>query len=280
MIKNKNHIKKHRKEVRCFKCGQKGHIAQNCRKNKLNVLSDKEEEYYYDNNTSSSETDRSQTTSEKKIEKIENCLRQVNMITANQELFIEMIDQIEDKEIKAKYIRKVLEHQNTKPKPKSNLANSYKMKDVIQYYKKQEPKTIQDLQTKIKQIKAQIDEIKLFTQNIDTRLIGLENQKEIVTSETNEELETFVHSMTIVQKQRWYTKITLKNNSDFQSTFIALFDSEADLNCIQEGLIPTVYFVKTSQRLSIASMIYSRFNTKYHKGIFAKMVFVLKLHFY
>ena len=102
--------KKHKKEVRCFKCGQKGHIAPNCRKNKVNVLSDKEEEYYFEDNTSSSETDKSQTTSEKEIEKIENCLCQVNMITADQELFIEMIDQIEDKETKAKYIRKVLEH--------------------------------------------------------------------------------------------------------------------------------------------------------------------------
>ena len=59
--------------------------------------------------------------------------------------------------------------------------------------------------------------------------------------------------MTIVQKQRWYTKITLKINPDYQSTFIALIDLGADLNCIQEGLIPTVYFVKTSQRLSTAS---------------------------
>ena len=59
--------------------------------------------------------------------------------------------------------------------------------------------------------------------------------------------------MTVVQKQIWYTKITLKINPDFQSTFIALIGSGADLNCIQEGLIPTVYFVKTSQRLSTAS---------------------------
>ena len=64
------------------------------------------------------------------------------MITADQELFIEMIDKIDDKETKAKYIRKVLEHQNTKPKPKNSLANSYKLKDIIQYYKNQEPATI------------------------------------------------------------------------------------------------------------------------------------------
>ena len=32
-----------------------------------------------------------------------------------------------------------------------------------------------------------------------------------------------------------------------------MIDSGADLNCIQEELIPTVYFVKTSQRLPTAS---------------------------
>ena len=99
---NNNKQKFNKTEVRCFKCGQKGHIAPNCKNPKVNVLSDKEEEYYSENNSSSSETDKSQTTSEKEIEKIENCLCQVNMITADQELFIEMIDQIEDKETKEK----------------------------------------------------------------------------------------------------------------------------------------------------------------------------------
>ena len=107
--------KKHKQEVRCLKCGQKGHIAPNCRKQKLNVLSDDEEEYYSEKDTSSFETDNSQnkeTTSEKEqsqIDKIEKCLCQINVLTADQELFIEMIDQIEDKEIKSKYIRKILE---------------------------------------------------------------------------------------------------------------------------------------------------------------------------
>ena len=131
--------KKHKREVRCFKCGQKGHKAPNCGKQKLNALSDNEEEYYSENNTSSSETDNSQNksiTSEKKTDKIENCLCQINMLTEDQELFIEMLDQIENKEATAKYIRKILEQQNTKPKSNYNLANSYKMKDIIQYFKK------------------------------------------------------------------------------------------------------------------------------------------------
>ena len=167
---------KSKKEVRCFKCGQKGHIALNC-KNKVNFLSDKEEEYYYENNTSSSETDKTQTDLEKEIEKIENCLCQINMLTADQELLIEMIDQIEDKEVKAKYIRKVLEQQNSKPKPKVNLSNAYQTKDIFQYYKKQEPATLKDLQEEVKQIKIQIEELKLFNQNIETRITNIEHQK-------------------------------------------------------------------------------------------------------
>ena len=60
---NKSQIpsRKHKREVRCFKCGQKGHIAPNCTKQKLNILSDDEEEYYSENDTSSSETDNSQS---------------------------------------------------------------------------------------------------------------------------------------------------------------------------------------------------------------------------
>ena len=56
-----NHTKPHKKEIRCFKCGQKGHIASNCRKQRINVLSDSKEEYYSEDNTSSSsESDNSQ----------------------------------------------------------------------------------------------------------------------------------------------------------------------------------------------------------------------------
>ena len=180
-----NEQKSNKKEVRCFKCGQKGHIAPNC-KNKVNILSDNEEEYYSENNTSSSDTDKSQTDLEKEIEKIKNCLCQINMLTADQELLLEMIEQIEDKEAKAKYIIKVLEQQNSKPKPQVNLSNVYQMKDMFQYYKKQEPATLQDLQEEVKQIKNQIEELILFNQNIDTRITNLEHQKEVLTSETNE----------------------------------------------------------------------------------------------
>ena len=39
------HITKPKKEVKCFKCGKKGHISPNYKKQKINVLSDDEGEY-------------------------------------------------------------------------------------------------------------------------------------------------------------------------------------------------------------------------------------------
>ena len=111
-----------------------------------------------------------------------------------------MIDQIEDKDVKAKYITKVLEQQSTKPKPIIPLANTYRLKYVMQYFKNKEPVTVQDLQIEIKQIKTQIEELKLYTQNIDFRIKNLEDQKDSLTPQTSEELENFVNSMTIVQK--------------------------------------------------------------------------------
>ena len=107
----------------------------------------------------------------------------------------------------------------------------------------------------------------------------MENQKEVLSNKTNEEFETFVHSMTIVQKQRWYTKITLKINPDYQESFIALIDSGADLNCIQEGLIPTVYFVKTTQRLSTASNDPLKVQYKIPQGHICKKGICIKTSF-
>ena len=70
-----------------------------------------------------------------------------------------MIDQIEDKEVKAKYIRKIME-QSSKSKNYVPLSNAYRFKDIIQQFEVQEPIIIQDLQTEIKQIKIQIEELK------------------------------------------------------------------------------------------------------------------------
>ena len=49
--------------------------------------------------------------------------------------------------------------------------------------------------------------------------------------------------------QKWHTEITLVINKEFSLTDIALIDSDINMNSIQEGLIPSKYYGKSSERL-------------------------------
>ena len=53
--------------------------------------------------------------------------------------------------------------------------------------------------------------------------------------------------------QKWYTEITLVVHKEFSLTVVALVDSCPDMNCIQEGLIPSKYYESTTDRLTQAS---------------------------
>ena len=94
------------------------------------------------------------------------------MLITNQEILVDMIHHIEDKEAKAKFIRKIMEKNNKNTLP---LQNSYKFKDIMKQFEIQKPITIQYLQIEIKQIRIQIEELKVFTQNMDSRIQKIEN---------------------------------------------------------------------------------------------------------
>ena len=60
--------------------------------------------------------------------------------------------------------------------------------------------------------------------------------------------------MNQVTFRKWYIRITFIIKPDFiiRDT-IALADSGTNMNCIHEGLVPTKYFHKTTQKLASAS---------------------------
>ena len=60
---------------------------------------------------------------------------------------------------------------------------------------------------------------------------------------------------------------------------MALIDSGSDLNCIHEGLISTIYFVKTSQRLSTASNVPLKVQYKIPQGHICKNDICIKTSF-
>ena len=52
---------------------------------------------------------------------------------------------------------------------------------------------------------------------------------------------------------KWFTKVKIFVSPDYHFTVIAMIDSGADMNCIQEGLIPSKYFEKSTKRLVSAN---------------------------
>lgn len=122
--------------------------------------------------------------------------------------------------------------------------------------------SIKDLAKEIENLKIEVQILKhdniILQQNIDTIYSNLKdsNDKVLPTKEIHEEVQNsddnHLSILNMVISQKWYTKITLLIEGTFQKDFIAMIDSGADLNVIQEGLIPTRYFQKTSHSLSHA----------------------------
>ena len=65
--------------------------------------------------------------------------------------------------------------------------------------------------------------------------------------------ETFLQTISRINFQKWHSKVRIVISKDFEFEIVALIDSGADLNCIQEGIIPSKYFKKTKERLNSAS---------------------------
>lgn len=73
-----------------------------------------------------------------------------------------------------------------------------------------------------------------------------DNQEKI---EDNEKLFQILNRITF---RKWYCKITIRI-ADYYTLIAnnALIDSGADLNCIQRGLIPSIYYEKTKEKLIV-----------------------------
>ena len=52
---------------------------------------------------------------------------------------------------------------------------------------------------------------------------------------------------------KWFTKVKIVVSHDYHFTVIAMIDSSADMNCIQEGLIPSKYFKNSIEKLVYAN---------------------------
>ena len=58
-----------------------------------------------------------------------------------------------------------------------------------------------------------------------------------------------LHFVNKLLPPKWFTKVKIVVSHDYHFIVIAMIDSGADMNCIQEGLIPSKYFEKSTKRL-------------------------------
>lgn len=223
--------------------------------------------------------------------------KQINFITKNdKQILLEIIDKIEDPEIKKEYLLKLKEIV-TKEEKFTN-PETYNLNRILEKYPTQslfKQITTRELQTEIKQVKTQIRELQTIVNQqalkqleFDAKLALIQSNKpsSSTPNETpfqeplNVSQEDYIQNIEKINYQKWYIKITLHVGKDFKTNIIALLDTGADQNCIREGIIPSKYYEKTSERLSGAGGNNLIIKYKLHVQKYAIMDIVLKINLY
>ncbi|KAH9803221.1 hypothetical protein KPL71_001681 [Citrus sinensis] len=200
-------------------------------------------------------------------------LKKINVLTKDQETFLELVKHISDPNLQKEYLDKLLKTLDFNKAETSKVPvvkkNSYDLTQILD--KKKTKKTvpnIQDLQKEIKEIKCEIRDLK-EKQKSDSDTIQLLLQKHLQDNSDNESnpddgddikvenIESVPNDFLFVLKQittrKYLIKVTLIFSDDFAMDAIALFDTGADLNCIREDIVPKRFHEKTKERLSAAN---------------------------
>jgi len=145
-----------------------------------------------------------------------------------------------------------------------SLSNTLKRFD-----KPKEQITLKDLQLEVNQIKSEIRILKEENQELkqDVNLLKIEHKLKSAACSPNDSEPESEHKLQDTPPQfeencislinrihikKWYSKVRIKIH-DFELSVIVLIDTGADLNCIQEGLVPTKYYSKSKENLRSAN---------------------------
>ncbi|KAH1249428.1 hypothetical protein GmHk_05G012775 [Glycine max] len=201
---------------------------------------------------------------------------QINTLTREKNLLFEAINSIPDPQEKKVFLEKLKKTLEVKPRQKDFITNN--KFDVSNILKRLEnsstkPTTIQDLQTEINNLKREVKELRQQQEIHQIILFQLEEDSDSESANNSEENQPenleddmFMGLINKIKIQKFYINIKIIIN-DFVLETMALFDTGADSNCILEGLIPTKFFEKTSEKLSTANGSNLKINFKLSNAI-------------
>ncbi|KAH9667483.1 protein LOW PSII ACCUMULATION 3 [Citrus sinensis] len=301
------------KDATCFKCGMKGHTAKFCRMNKrlheldldedilsklaplLVEFSDSESSMSGDNDPYQVDElfDSDDSASSSSESESDSFLKKINVLTKDQETFLELVKHISDPNLQKEYLDKLLKTLDFNKAETSKVpivkTNSYDLTQILDKKKtKKSTPTIQDLQNEIKQIKLEIKDLK-EKQKSDSDTIQLLLQKQLQDNSDNESnpdndgddikvenIESVPNDFLFVLKQittrKYLIKVTLIFSDDFAMDAIALFDTGADLNCIREDIVPKRFHEKTKEKLSAANNSKLNVSSKVEASIYNNQI--------
>ncbi|KAG5066364.1 hypothetical protein JHK86_010095 [Glycine max] len=252
-----NPKQKLKSKVTCYNCGKQGHISKYCRlKRKLRNLNLEPAVEEHINNFLMECSEEEETETSFSSDENLNLIRQddplsstederqINTLTREQDLLFEAINSIPDPQEKKNFLEKLKKTLEVKLRQKDIIINN--KFDVCNILRRLEntsakPTTIQDLQTEINNLKKEVKELRQqqeIHQNILSQLEEESDSESIANSDTNH----------------------IENPED--NMFMG-----ADSNCILEGLIPTKFFEKTSEKLGTANGSKLKINFKLSNAI-------------
>ncbi|KAH9649498.1 hypothetical protein KPL70_026002 [Citrus sinensis] len=220
-------------------------------------------------------------------------LKKINVLTKDQETFLELVKHISDPNLQKEYLDKLLKTLDFNKAETSKVPivkkNSYDLTQILDKKKtKKSTPTIQDLQNEIKQIKLEIKDLKEKQKN-DSDTIQLLLQKQLQDNSDNESnpdddgddikvenIESVPTDFLFVLKQittrKYLIKVTLIFSDDFAMDAIALFDTGADLNCIREDIVPKRFHEKTKEKLFAANNSKLNVSSKVEASIYNNQI--------
>ncbi|KAK2370424.1 hypothetical protein QL285_083475 [Trifolium repens] len=187
----------------------------------------------------------------------DKCIKSINVITSDQATtLISILKDMPESSQKEEFMLQIKNIIEREEKNK-NTVQKIEFKEIMNRFKPiiTPQITIKDLQNEISFMKQEIDSLKAKDLELEIKYLELKGKQiisnEVGTSNNNQDISDppYIATLNRMITHKWLCPITLLVK-DQRFDLVALIDSGADMNCIQEGLIPTKFYEKTLQGLS------------------------------